>query len=345
MPPQRHITLAEVARAAGVSLATASRAINGSSRKVNQEIRDDVVRTAERLGYLPNLSAQTIVKGASPTVAILVSDIADPYFSAISSGIMAGAREAGLMVTMATSERRPADERDMIRTFRSQRPRAIVVVGSRQDQDPEADEVEKQLHAYQVSGGRVVLISQGPSPFDLVEIQNYEGARSLAHALVDQGGQKFGVVMGHRRLRTNADRLAGFTAGLADRGVSMSPTAVAEAAFTRDGGHTAMQDLLARTEKLDTVFATSDLMAFGAATAMRESLLEPGRDISLAGFDNIGLAQDVTPPLTTVDVPLGTIGRCAMSLALDDREEPLTVEIPTSVILRNSTPRRDSSPS
>ncbi|WP_150461352.1 LacI family DNA-binding transcriptional regulator [Nesterenkonia ebinurensis] len=340
MPPQHQVTLAQVAEAAGVSIATASRAINGSTRKVSEVIRARVRRTAEELGYLPNLSAQTVVKGASPTVAVLVSDIADPYFSAISSGIMAGARQAGLMVTMATSERRSADERDMIRTFRSQRPRAIVVVGSRWDEDPEAQAIEEQLTAYQQAGGRVVMVSQGPSPFDLVEIQNVEGARALAHALVDQGGQHFGVVLGYRGLRTNADRLAGFAQGLAERGITLQEETVAEGAFTRDGGYAAMGELLGRDLELDTVFATSDLMAFGAGTAMREAGLQPGVQIGLAGFDNIALSEDVTPALTTVDVPLGQIGRHAMDLALSDHEEARTIEIPTSVILRASTPVR-----
>ncbi len=340
MPPQHQVTLAQVAEAAGVSIATASRAINGSTRKVSEEIRIRVTQTAEELGYLPNLSAQTVVKGASPTVAVLVSDIADPYFSAISSGIMAAARQAGLMVTMATSERRSADERDMIRTFRSQRPRAIVVVGSRWDQDPQAAAIEEQLSAYQQAGGRVVLVSQGPSPFDLVEIQNFEGAKALAHALVDQGGQRFGVAVGYRRLRTNADRLAGFTQGLAERSITLQEEAVAEAAFTRDGGYAAMRQLLERGVELDTVFAASDLMAFGAATAMREAGVQPGAQIGLAGFDNIALTEDVTPALTTVDAPLGEIGRRAMDLALSEGTEPRTVEVPTSVILRASTPRR-----
>lgn len=340
MPPKRQVTLAQVAEAAGVSIATASRAINGSSRKVSDDISRRVSATAEALGYLPNLSAQTVVKGASPTVAVLVSDIADPYFSTISSGIMTGARRAGLMVTMATSERRPSDELEMIRTFRSQRPRAIILAGSRQDPDPKGEAVERQLSAYRDAGGRVVLISQGPSPFDLVEIQNADGARQLAHALVDRGGERFGVVVGYQHLRTNADRLHGFTRGLSERGITLERSCVAEGAFTRDGGYIAMQDLIRRSPDVDTVFVTSDLMAFGAATALREAGLEPGRDVSLAGFDNIRLTQDVTPALTTVDVPLHEAGRRALELALNDQPGPQRIEIPTSVVLRSSTPQR-----
>ncbi|WP_300344414.1 LacI family DNA-binding transcriptional regulator [Nesterenkonia sp.] len=342
MPHSTHVTLAQVAAAAGVSIATASRAINGSTRKVSEDIRQRVAQTAEELGYLPNLSAQTVVKGAAPVVAVLVSDIADPYFSSISAGVMAGAREAGLMVTMATSERRSEDELEMIRTFRAQRPRAIIVVGSRQEPDERTAEIENQLQTYRDSGGHVVLISQGPSPFDLVEIQNYDGAKQLAHALVDRGGRSFGIAAGRRSLRTNVDRIAGFTDGLAERGLSLADGAIAEAPFTRDGGFTAMTELLGRREELqlDTVFATSDLMAFGAATAMRSAGVIPGQDISLAGFDNIALAEDVTPALTTVDVPLEEAGYRAVKLALAEDPAPESLQLGTSVILRGSTPQR-----
>lgn len=341
--PHHHVTLAQVAAAAGVSIATASRAINGSTRRVSEDIRQRVTQTAEQLGYLPNLSAQTVVKGAAPVVAVLVSDIADPYFSAISSGIMAGAREAGLMVTMATSERRADDELEIIRTFRAQRPRAIIMVGSRRDPDPREADVEAQLTNYREAGGRVVLVSQGPSAFDLVEIQNHEGARQLAHALVDQGGRTFGIAAGHRTLSTNVDRIAGFIAGLSERGVAFDDAAIAESDFTREGGYTATAELLGSRAGfgLDTVFATSDLMAFGAATAMRSAGLQPGYDLSLAGFDNIWLTEDVTPPLTTVDVPLIEAGYRAVKLALEAEDDtPHTVAIETSVVLRESTPRR-----
>ncbi|MGJ9372446.1 LacI family DNA-binding transcriptional regulator [Nesterenkonia sp. CF4.4] len=341
---QRQVTLTEVARAAGVSTATASRAINGSSRRVNEDIAVRVKRIAEELGYLPNLSAQTVAKGASPTVAVLLSDIADPYFSAIAAGIMSGASEAALMVTMAASERSPARELQMLRTFRSQRPQAIIVAGSRDEENTHAQEFTDQLRTYAETGGRVVVISQGPSPFDLVDIQNHDGARKLAHALVDRGGRHFGVVSGRVTLQTNADRINGFRAGLAERGLTLTDDAIVETEFTRDGGYVGMHELLARHKDLgaplDTAFATSDMMAFGAATAIRDHGLSVGADISLAGFDDVGLTEDVNPAMTSVRIPLHELGRSAVRMALGSGREPVRLPIQTQVILRASTPQR-----
>ncbi|WP_022872952.1 LacI family DNA-binding transcriptional regulator [Nesterenkonia alba] len=337
-----HVTLEEVAKAAGVSIATASRAINGSTRRVNEQVKKHVEEVAARLGYLPNLSAQTVAKGASPTIAVLVADIADPYFSTIAAGVLDEASEHGMMVTMAVGRRRAEDELAAVRTFRSQRPQAIIVTGSRHPDSPQAEAFNEQLQAYAAAGGRVVVISQGPSPYDLIEIRNREGARQLAEALVARGGQRFGIVTGHRKYLTNEDRVRGFREGLKQAGIELDDDAVVEADFTREGGYAGAEELLRRSADLDTIFATSDLMAIGAGTALRDAGLTPGEDVSLAGFDDIALARDVTPPLTTVRVPLSTLGQQAVELALRPKEdeEPAQVSIDTEVILRASTPQR-----
>lgn len=336
------VTLGEVAKAAGVSIATASRAINGSTRRVNEDIRRRVQETADQLGYLPNLSAQAVAKGASSTIAVVVSDIADPYFSAIAAGIMRGANEEALVVTLAAADRSPQNELDIVRTFRGQRPRAIILTGSRSDGDSYQPMLDEQLEAYMSTGGKVVLISQAPSPFDVVELANREGARELAKVLVGRGGGQFGVISGPRRLVTNRDRVDGFREGLEEVGASLDADAVVEADFTRDGGYLGLRTLLSRCPTVDTIFATSDVMAIGAMTALRDLGKIPGKDISIAGFDDIDMVRDVTPTLTTVVAPLADMGYRAVKLAIEQSEsrEPLVVKVNTSVIVRESTPMR-----
>ncbi|SJM64060.1 LacI family DNA-binding transcriptional regulator [Gulosibacter sp. 10] len=336
------VTLGEVAKAAGVSIATASRAINGSSRRVSEDIEKRVRETADRLGYLPNLSAQAVAKGASSTIAVVVSDIADPYFSAITAGIMRGAREAGLVVTVAAAEHTPQNELDIVRTFRGQRPRAIILSGSRTLGDPNQVLLDQQLEAYAATGGRVVMISQSPSPFDVVELANREGARELARTLVQRGGERFGVIAGPRKLATNHDRIEGFREGLSDSGMALFEDATVEVPFNRDGGYEGMRTLLSRVPEVDTVFATSDVMAIGAMTAMRDLGKSPGKDVSIAGFDDIETVRDVTPRLTTVVVPLADMGYRAMRLAIEEPSEqkPVVLRVNTSVVVRESTPVR-----
>jgi LacI family transcriptional regulator len=133
--------------------------------------------------------------------------------------------------------------------------------------------------------------------------------------------------------------LSSFTAGLRDAGLDLDDRFVVEAEFTRAGGYAAARELAAQAG-FDLVFAVNDVMAIGAMTAFRDAGLEPGRDIAVAGFDDVGPAVDVAPALTTVAVPLRRVGRTAMKLALDKASAQTVARIPTNVVLRDSTPPR-----
>lgn len=325
-------TLYDVARAAGVSLATASRSLNGSSRKVNEEYRQRVLAAAEELGYRPNLSAQAVARGSSATVALLVSDIADPYFSAIAAGVIRAAEEQGLNVTMAVTERDASREVELVRILRGQRPRVIVLAGSRfvgADDAGLADE----LRGFEASGGRVVLVSSHALPFDTVAIDNTGGAAALAAALVGLGYRGFAVLAGPADLVTARDRASAFGSALPS-----PPVAVVHGAFSRDAGYAGMLELIdGGLDGIDLVFAVNDVMAIGALSALRDRGIDvPGR-VAVAGYDDISTARDVTPALTTVRIDLEAAGAAAVALALGSPADPA---IAAQVVVRASTPGR-----
>lgn len=334
------VTLHDVAREAGVSLATASRSLNGSTRKVAEEYRQRVIAAAERLNYTPNLSAQAVARGSTRTVALLVADIADPYFSTIASGVAAAAEAAELLVTMAATERDPARELELVRTMRGQRPRVMILAGSRRANDPLAPALRAELEAFEQTGGRVVVISTNDLDVRTVLLENEAGARDLALALADRGYRHPAVLAAPEGLLTSEDRLRGFRAGLAERGITLDPEAIVRTAFTRDGGYAGMQQLLTSGRDVDLVFAVNDVMAVGALSAVRDAGLTPGDDIALAGFDDIPTVRDVTPPLTTVAIDLVDVGRRALSMALDESGSGSAEPLTTRVVLRASTPQR-----
>lgn len=344
-------TLHDVAREAGVSLATASRSLNGSARKVNESYRLRVVEAAQRLGYTTNLFAQAVARGSTTTVALLVADIADPYFSSIAAGVISAAGEQGLVVTIAVTGRDPERELDTVRALRGQRPRVIILAGSRVAGSESEELLRLELSSFEDTGGKVAFISQDASPFATVLLDNHGGARDLARSLVDLGYRRFAVITGPPEIRTAEERLAGFTAGLAERGIDLPGERIISAEFTRDGGYRGTVELLASGADVDLVFAVNDVMAVGAVSALRDSGLEPGRDIGIAGYDDIPTVRDITPALTTVRIPLEDVGRRALHLATgaayDDgstagslvgRDAPAA--IPTETIIRGSTPPR-----
>lgn len=335
------VTLHDVARESGVSLATASRALNGSARKVNDEYRERVIAAARKLGYSTNLSAQAVAKGTTSTVALLVSDITDPYFSSIASGVIAASEAAGLVVTIAVTHRDPKRELELVRAMRGGRPRVMLLAGSRFDDEASHDALVAELESFERTGGRVVMLSQRSLPFPTVQLDNRAGARSLAEELVGLGYRRFAVVHGPASLLTSADRVAGFREGLAAHGVALDPALVVESAFTRDGGHAATLQLIDAHRDIDLVFAVNDVMAIGASSALRDRGIEPGADIGVAGFDDIPTVRDVSPAVTTVAVPLVELGRQALAMALDeDAGADSSILMPTSVVIRESTPSR-----
>lgn len=338
--PRRPATLRDVAREAGVSYATASRALNGSDRTVRTENVSRVHAAAEKLGYVPHLSAQAIARGSTSTVALVVSDVDDPYFSSIAAGVTDAAEAAGLIVTMAVADRSPDLELRIVRTLRGQRPRAIVIAGSRIDGTGTGASLLDELEAYRTAGGRVAVISQPGLPFPTLAIDNASGACRLARSLVSLGYRRFGIIHAPDTIRTSHDRRAGFLTGLTESGLTVHDAHLVEVDFTRDGGYAAARTLVDRgIGDLDLIFAVNDVMAIGAMTGLRDAGLTPGLDLAVAGFDDIGAAVDVTPSLTSVAVALRDLGRQALRAALDDAP-PGVLPIPAEVVLRDSTPPR-----
>jgi LacI family transcriptional regulator len=374
------VTLHDVAREAGVSYATASRALNGSDRSVRAENLARVREAAGRLGYSPHLSAQAIARGSSNTVALIVGAVDDPYFASISDGVAEGAYQAGLTLTAAVTDRSPDMGLQIVRTMRGRRPRVILIAGSRVDDDGVHAALAEELATYRRAGGRVALLSRNDLDFPTLTVDHHGGGFRLAQALAGLGYRHFAVLHGDDRIRMSHDRRQGFLDGLRQAGIVPDPRHVIATDLNRDGGHRAAAALLsdagfppaqglpssappdgsfggrgvlggagslgagslgvgAPGVGVEVIFAVNDVMAIGAMTAVREAGLVPGRDIAVAGFDDIDAARDVTPTLTSVRVPLRDLGRRALELALAD-DAPGTIEVQVEVVLRESTPPR-----
>jgi LacI family transcriptional regulator len=338
-PASGTATLEDVARSAGVSLATASRVLNGSSRKVAEPYRVRVLQAAEELSYSANLVAQAVARGATQTVALVVADITDPYFSAIASGVLKAARDLGIIVTLAVTERSSEREVELARVLRGQRPRGIVLAGSRIADDRHEPALIAELKRFQQSGGRVTVISQARLPFQTVEIRNAAGAAALAEELHHIGYRQAAVLTGPGNLLTAAERTRGFTEHFAELGAPVPPRRLVVGEFTRDGGFLAAAELHRRgLGQVDCVFAVNDVMAVGAMAYLRSAGVAMPTDLAIAGFDDIPGLRDITPALTTVSLPLEQIGRDALVHTLGaDPAGPLPT-FQGSVLIRESTP-------
>jgi LacI family transcriptional regulator len=338
--PSGAVTLEEVARAAGVSLATASRALNGTARKVNPEYRERVLAAARTLNYSPNSAAQAMARGGTSTVALVVADISDPYFATIAAGVMRAAEERGLIVTIGSTERRPARETALVRVLRGQRPRSIILVGSRWAVEEQDGELVEELRAFVQAGGQVTMISQPQLPFRTIDIRNREGAAALAGQLIKHGYRSAAILTGPADLITAQERASGFADAFAEHGHPIDPRWLVTGDFTRDGGFLSAAELLRRgLGEIELLFAVNDIMAVGAMAYLRSAGVRLPEDLAVAGFDDISSLRDITPALTTVSLPLEIIGRKAIELALDaDQDTNSRVPVYGVPVLRESTP-------
>lgn len=328
----------DVAREAGVSLATASRVLNGSTRKVAESYRERVEAAAEILGYTANLSAQATARGTSAVVGLVVADIADPAFGELAAGVARGAEEAGLVVTIAVTGRDPQREVAVVRALRGQRPRGLILGASRTE-GPDAADLQTELEALSGTGGRVVVLGRRSPGLRTVGTDERAGAAELGATLASLGYREAVIVAADEGIRTFDDRVTGFTEGFTRHGGAILE--VRRAGFTRDAGYASAQGLIATGVAAGTVVVgIRDVVAIGIMSALREAGREVGPDVAVAGFDDIASAQDAAPGLTTVRVPLDELGYRAVRAVVEPEWDAASPPLPVEVIVRGSTPPR-----
>jgi LacI family transcriptional regulator len=335
---RRRATLADVAREAGVSLATASRTLNGSDRSVRESSRVRVEAAAARLGYRTDLTAQAMARGATRAVAALVvRDIRALFFARIAQGVIETAAASNLVVTITGGEAYEDAQLERIRGLRGQRPTAIILADHRFHDPAIRSHLLAELDAYRAMGVGVAVIGAEDLPYPSVVFQDEEGASELARTLIDAGYRRPLVVGGARAVPGVSRRLRGFRSSFAQAGVPL--TLGPDGDLTRRGGYHAVMSLPSRTlDEVDLLICINDLTAFGAAAALRERGIAVGRDIAVSGFDDVPGAADVRPALTTVRLPLVDAGARALALALAPGQEE-GERLPVEVVLRASTPR------
>ncbi|MEA5455230.1 LacI family DNA-binding transcriptional regulator [Sinomonas sp. JGH33] len=315
-----------MARLAGVSVPTASRALNGGVRgkeSGSPELRRRVLDAARALGYSVNPAAQVTKGGRARTVALLVSDIEDFGSATMISGVMHAAEKRGVSVAVRTTLDDPLRELELLTALRGERHRAVVIATARTTDARRERALEAQLETLDEHGTRVVIVGDSGLDFPAVTVDNHEASRVLAGALARSGKRRFAILAAPSNEITSRDRVEGFLEGLAEHDITVPESDVIHQAFSRDGGYAAIDQLGDRIRDLDVIAAMSDAMAVGAIARLRELGVESPRDLEVTGFDHVPMLGDVLPRFSTVEVPLEEFGEAALSLALDeDKPDP-----------------------
>jgi LacI family transcriptional regulator len=337
--PQTTVTLADVARRAKVSPATASRVINGSAKHVAEDLRVRVLKAVEDLRYVPNAHAQSLARAQRSAVGVIVHDVSDPYFAEITRGLQRVAIENGRLLVICNSYRDPARELEYVEMLRANQVAAIVLAGSGYHDASFTRELNQKLRVYQQAGGRVAVIGRHELVGDSVVPANEEGAYLIGAHVFSLGHRHVAVVAGPKVLTTTTDRVAGLRRAARQYGRTLPARRIVYTDFTRDGGADAVAELMSTEPGLTAIVALNDSLAVGALAALRERGIAVPEAVSVTGFDDMPIARDVTPALTTVRLPLVDMGERAMTLALATSAHtvPLVENVAAAVVPRSST--------
>lgn len=311
------VTIKDVARAAGVGQATVSRVLNGSG-PVGQETRERVLAACRALGYVPNGPARSLVNRATGTVGLIIPDITNPFFPAVTRGVEDAASQAGYTVFLCNTDNDSAMEETDVRKLRERCVDGIIFVGSQ----ARRSRLERLLQ----DGIPVVVTDREVSDLDAdsVLVDNAAGASAAVSHLVELGHTRIAHAAGHRETPTGQDRCTGYRSALEQAGLPVDESLIVWGEFNVESGIRAGQVLLGRSPRPTAIFAANDMIALGVIRAAREAGLAVPQDLSVVGFDDIPMAALVSPPLTTVRQPAYEMGWLAMRMLLERIEGRVT---------------------
>ncbi|HZC71760.1 MAG TPA: LacI family DNA-binding transcriptional regulator [Jatrophihabitans sp.] len=305
--PTARPTLESVAARAGVSRATASRVLRGSSN-VSAAAREAVLRAADEMAYTVNRAARALVTRRTDSIAFLVAEneermFGDPYFLGVLRGAQAEAADAAIQLVFAIASTE-AETRQFVQFVSGRHVDGVLLVSLHGD-DHVAQELE-DVDVPTVLNGRPF---RPDAPLFSVDSDNVEGARIATACLLERGNRTITTITGPLDMAPGQDRLSGFQQALSDARRPFRTSLCAEGDFTIRGGAAAMTALLAAEPDLDAVFAASDLMAVGAMRVLAEHGRRIPDDVAVVGFDDVREAQLAAPALTTVRQPVDELGR------------------------------------
>jgi LacI family transcriptional regulator, galactose operon repressor len=331
-------TIYDVARRAQVSPSTVSRVLNGK-QTVDETLAERVRKAAEALDYRPNALARSLRRSRTNLWAVLVSDINNPFFTALVRGVEDVASGAKYSVVLCNSDEDPAKEAAYIAAILAEQIAGVII-----------SPTGLSTHVRELVAAAVPIVAidrQVPgATVDVVTVDNARAARLATAHLIDEGFVRIACITGMRDTSTALQRLDGYRDALRAAGRTFDERLVRYADFREGGGYAAMAELLDHAPRPDAVFTTNNLMTVGALECLVDRGVGVPEDVGVFGFDDVPCATLIRPPLSTITQPTYDIGRTAAELLLrriadPDRPASLTV-LPTELHVRASSLKRGS---
>ncbi len=329
----RPATVKDVARQAGVSVATVSRVLAGTAA-VSGPLAGRVKAAASALRYQPDRVARSLRVRRSRSIGVIIPDIQNPFFTGVIRGIEDRLRATDYTLLLSNSDNDPVREQACLDVLRAEGVAGVLFVPSSADVRP--------YRTLLASGLAMVAIDRlVPSlPCDGVAVANADGAAHATRHLLEVGHRRIAIITGPADVETAVERLDGYRRALREAGITLDPSLVQQVPFTIDGGYHATRRLLALPKPPSAIFAGSDLTALGVLRALHEEKVRIPQKMAIVSFDDIPWAMVLQPALTTVAQPTYELGASAARLLLerlsDPRRAPQQVRLQTQLMVRAS---------
>ncbi len=319
-------TIKDVAQHAGVSVATASRALTGHPN-VSAKARALVLQAASALGYQPDQVARSLRRRRTNMIGLIVSTIENVFFTEVARAAEQTAHRLGYNLIVCNTDENPEQEQIYLSLLDRQLVAGIILA-------PAPGEAE-HLHPFVQSGLPIVLINRRLQHLSLPSVTSDDAAasRQCVTQLIQEGRRRIAAITGLDHISTTEDRLDGYRLALREGGLPVDPGLERSGQATFEGGYRAMYDLLQGNPRPDAVFVFNNVMTQGAVMATQDLGLHWPDDIDIAGFGAFQAARLYRPPLTLIEQPARTMGERAVMLLIDQVE--LRGDAQTHVVLPN----------
>lgn len=331
-------TIADIARAAGVSKATVSRVLNNNYQYIRADTRQRVEQAIRESGFRPNRIARSLTLKRTLTAGVLISDIRNPFYPEVIQGVEDAALAAGYNVFLCNTNYDIERGTTFVRLLIDKGVDGALIMSS-STSDAWLDELLQ-------NDIPVVILDWEKARqknLSLIGVDFQSGVAQAAQHLVALGHRRFGHVSGPLGLQTGRARRDAFVHALRDLGVPETHIRVVEGTMHIESGRAAARVLFSQPQPPTAIFTANDLMALGVLAEARAQNLSIPHDVSLVGLDDIWIASQITPPLTTVALPRYEIGQLAMQSLLErlaapqSEEERQPVQVKTQLVVREST--------
>lgn len=310
--------MVDIAKKAGVSIATVSRVINNES-SVKEKTKQRVLEIIDEYEYTPSAVGRNLSKKETNIIAVIVPDIANPFFSEIVEGITQEADEKGLGVILFSTNESLVKQEKALNMALEQRVKGIIISVTRDSYEMGSN----QLNKFQKKDIPVVLIDRDikNSSFDGVFLDNIGGAKKGVESLVEKGCKRIGIITGPLTSKPGRDRLRGYKRALEDNNIEILEKDIYEGDFQMESGYELGIDIFSRKSNLDGIFICNNQMTLGFIKAMNEKGYRIPKDIEIVSFDKVEILKIFGIELTTVSTEVRNLGINGIELLLEKLEE------------------------